>query len=272
MSRICLISGVFLTYLFYSSLITVHAEVVGHWTFDSENQLGTDASSFGNDGEPKANATWTSDGKVGGGLKLDGESWLEVPHDDSLNVTTEVTLMCWVKFDAVGDFYQSLIWKNGPQVVHYSLRLFRSGLKLRFGRDFGGFAFDGFTAEGRTITEPGDLDYPEANRWYHVAAVCDGEKVRLYTDGKEKGSADQMGNFVNSEAPLTIGFDLRTRLGVGSQGGKEFVRGIVDEVVVFNHALTQDEVQRAVEGVLFVSVEGTLATIVTIWADIKVRE
>jgi hypothetical protein len=154
---------------------------------------------------------------VGGGLKLDGASWLEVPHDDSLNVMTEVTLMCWVKFDAVGDFYQSLIWKNGPQVVHYSLR-------------------------------------------------------RLYTDGKEKGSADQMGNFVNSEAPLTIGFDLRTRLGVGSQGGKEFVRGIVDEVVVFNHALTQDEVQRAVEGVLFVSVEGTLATIATIWADIKVRE
>ena len=266
MSRICLISGVFLTYLFYSSLITVHAEVVGHWTFDSENQLGTDASSFGNDGEPKANATWTSDGKVGGGLKLDGASWLEVPHDDSLNVTAEVTLMCWVKFDAVGDFYQSLIWKNGPKEVHYALRLFRTGLILRFGRDFGGFAFDSFTANGRTETDPGDLDYPEANRWYHIAGVCDGETVKLYTDGKEKAASNQRGDFVDSEAPLTIGADVRKG---GPSVNGEGTHGIIDEVFVLNHALTQDEVQRAVEGVLFVSVEGTLATIATIWADIK---
>ena len=71
---------------------------------------------------------------------------------------------------------------------------------------------------------------------------------------------------MDTEEPLTIGDDLR-------EFGNEGTRGIIDEAAVFNHALTQDEVQRAMDdGVLpflSVSAKGKLATI---WADIKVRE
>ena len=68
-----------------------------------------------NNGEPKGNAGYTDEGKFSGALLCDGESWIEVPHDDSLTMDKKLTLMCWVNFSETGDFYQSRIWKNGPK-------------------------------------------------------------------------------------------------------------------------------------------------------------
>ena len=59
-------------------------------------------------------------GQVGGALKLDGISWLEVPHDDSLTPKDQITLMCWANFDAgaLGESSEvSLIYKNGPFIL-----------------------------------------------------------------------------------------------------------------------------------------------------------
>jgi hypothetical protein len=241
------------------------AEVIGYWNFNDSNNIGKDYSGKGNDGQPQINAEWTKDGKFGGGLKLDGKSWLEVPHDNSLNVKTEVTLMCWVVFDEVGNFYQSLIWKNAPFAKDdkfwscYALRVFRNGLNI------GGFGFDANTTTDRTITNPGDPDYPEAEKWYHAAAVADGSEVVIYTNGQKKASTKQNGDFRSSEEPLTIGFDLRKPAEI-----KEYTRGVIDEAVVFNHALTQDEVKKAMgQGVTAILALKPADKLVTTWAFIK---
>jgi hypothetical protein len=81
--------------------------------------------------------------------------------------------------------------ENGPTKVRYALCVLRSGLKI------GGFAFDGFTAEGRTITKPVDPDYPKANAGI-TSWVCDGETTKIYTDGKQRTALDQEGNFVDT--------------------------------------------------------------------------
>jgi hypothetical protein len=245
--------------------IVSDAEVIGYWNFDNSNNIGEDYSGKGNDGQGEVNAQWTKDGRFGGGLKLDGKSWLEVPHDDSLNVKKEVTLMCWVIFDEVGNFYQSLIWKNAPFEKDdkfwscYALRVFRSGLNI------GGFGFDANTTKDRTITNPGDPDYPEAKKWYHATAIANGSEVIIYTNGEKKASTTQNGDFQSSKEPLTIGFDLRKPAEI-----KEYTRGIIDEAAVFNHAFTYDEVRKAMEqGVTAVLAINPKSRLATTWASIK---
>jgi hypothetical protein len=225
------------------------AKVRGYWAFNTKNDVGKDSSPNRNHGELKGegSAEWIAKGKVGGGLNLNN-GWLEVPHNDSLNLKDQVTLMCWVKFSAPGDFApgggreQSLIWKYGPFETNkrfwtsYALRVWRPK------SDFGSFGFDANMTEGRSAAV--DKEFPEQGdvekNWYHIAAVADGTEIRVYTNGKETGKGLQRGEFQASDLPLTIGHDLRPIL-----AHHAFVNGIMDEVVVADKALTAAEIKEA---------------------------
>ena len=244
----------FLGIYFFSAFPNyVDAKVLGYWAFDDKDKLGKDSSGLENHGEPKKAAAHDVKGKVGGALKLDGTSWLEVPHDDSLNAKDQITLMCWANFDppALGESSEvSLIYKNGPFILEGDQKDRRfwtsySLAKLRPRKKLGSFIFEAQMTEGRAFTAPGDKDHPEANEWYHIAATADGTKVRLYTNGVEKASADQKGEFKPSEQVLTIGFDLRIPPDRG--GSKPYHFGLLDEVIILDKAITQDQVKEAME-------------------------
>ena len=106
MPRIRLGFGILLCYLFSAVLIHADAKLLGYWSFDDRNKLGQDLSPNRNDGAPKGGAKWAEKGKAGGALLLveAEDSYLEVPHDNSLNLKNQMTLMCWVKFTNPGDF------------------------------------------------------------------------------------------------------------------------------------------------------------------------
>ena len=245
---------VFLCIYFLSVLPShVDAKALGYWMFDDKNELGKDSSGFDNHGEAKKAAAHDVKGKVGGALKLDGVSWLEVPHDDSLNAKDQITLMCWANFDAgaLGESSEvSLIYKNGPFILEGDQKDRRfwtsySLAKLRPRKKLGSFIFEAQMTEGRVFTAPGDKDHPEANDWYHIAATADGTKVRLYTNAVEKAVADQRGEFKPSEQVLTIGFDLRIPPDRG--GSKPYHFGLLDEVIILDKAITQAQVKEAME-------------------------
>ena len=251
MFRIVLSAGILLNCLLCWSTMDADAKVRGYWAFKSKNELGRDSSPNRNDGEIKGvgSAEWIAKGKVGGGLNLNN-AWLEVPHDDSLNLKDQATLMCWVKFANPGDFAagggreQSLIWKYAPFETNkrfwtsYALRVWRPK------SNFGSFGFDANMTEGRSAAV--DPKFPEQadieGAWYHIAAVADGTEIRVYTNGKETGKGPQRGLFQDSDLPLTIGHDLRPIL-----AHHAFVNGIMDEVVVADKALTAAEIKTARE-------------------------
>ena len=252
MSRIRLGFGILLIYLFSSFLIHLDAKLLGYWAFDDKNKPGKDLSPNRNDGELKGGGKWIEEGKVGGALLLveAEDSYLEIPHDNSLNLNDQMTLMCWVKFTNPNDFEglgreQSLIWKNGPFQTNkrfwasYALRLFRREFKA-------GFAFDANMTEGRTVTA--DEDQPKVNAWLHATAIADGTQVKVYANGVEKTFVEQRGEFQPTELPLTIGVDLRNpKAGAARRDQLGFLAGVMDEVVILNHALTAGQIREAMK-------------------------
>ena len=122
------------------STMATNAKVVGYWSFNNSEHIGEDLSPNHNHGELKDRdrAKWVWPGRVGGALQLDGGPGLEVPHDESLNLKDQLTLMCWVKFADLNDFayaqrsrQQSLIWKSAPEPqVSYGLYVNRGELEL----------------------------------------------------------------------------------------------------------------------------------------------
>ncbi len=73
------------------------------------------------------------------------------------------------------------------------------------------------------------------NDWHHVAAVYDGTALTLYIDGEIKATSTSSGN-------LNAG---NTDLFIGCQASLNFLHGALDEVMVFNKAISQEQVLAA---------------------------
>lgn len=79
--------------------------------------------------------------------------------------------------------------------------------------------------------------------WYHLAGTYDGSNVKIYMNGVEKGSTPATGSIQSTTLPLSIG----ARSADGSTFSYNFY-GMVDEVKVFNRALSAAEIQDAYNG------------------------
>jgi hypothetical protein len=76
--------------------------IVGMWLFDEgKGDTAKDSSGNKNDGKFKGDLKWV-DGKFGKALEFPGvdENFVEVPHDDSLTLTT-FTFAAWVKLPSI---------------------------------------------------------------------------------------------------------------------------------------------------------------------------
>jgi PKD repeat protein len=73
-----------------------------------------------------------------------------------------------------------------------------------------------------------------ANTWTHLATTYDGATLRLYVNGVQVSSVAQTGNILTSTNPLEIG---------GDSIYGQFFRGTIDEVRVYNRALSPSQIR-----------------------------
>lgn len=149
--------------------------------------------------------------------------------EDSGNIVlglSQATLMAWVKLDTN--------FSNDGVVLGQDNFFIKINSQQKAVVEVNGIA----------LTLTGPLNTLPKNKWVHVAAVFDGpnnsQTIKLYVNGELKDSRSSSPNIQTSTNTLF-------RIGRSSLvSGADYFNGEIDEVRVFNAALTDDQVQKIV--------------------------
>jgi len=197
------------------------AGLVGWWPGDgnANDIVGS------NHGTLQNGATFGA-GKVGQAFRFDGANDIvQVPDAPSLNFspTSPITVDLWA-YRISGNPVMHIVGKRpgcAGGLFNYQMALnMASGQGLQFGSGFG---------PGNEVATGMNLPL---NTWTHLAATFDGTTYRFYINGALVASAAGTLGPINS-APLVI----------GGSGGCSTFGGLIDEVEIFNRALTAAEIQ-----------------------------
>jgi chitodextrinase len=182
----------------------------------------TDASGNGNTGTIQG-ATWTSAGKFGNALTFNGTSnWVTVNDAASLHATNALTLETWVYPTANQSGWRTIIQKQiDTYFLHWSNS---SGAR----KPAGGGTFNGAVSY---ITAPNTIPI---NSWSYLTLTYDGAMLRLYVNGVQVSSIAKTGTIETNSNPLRIG---------GNSTYGEYFKGRIDEIRIYNRALSQLEIQ-----------------------------
>jgi hypothetical protein len=180
-----------------------------------------DASGSGNGGT-LTNTTWSSTGKYGGALSFNGaSSWVTVADNASLDLSNGMTLEGWVNPSATGTIWRTVLIKQNTNALVYSLYA-NTDTQRPSGHVFTSTEFD----------TRGTAAVP-LNSWTFLAATYDGATLRMYVNGTQVSSKAVSGSMPNSTGVLRIG---------GNSVWGEYFAGLIDNVRVYNRALTVGEV------------------------------
>jgi hypothetical protein len=196
---------------------------VGAWGFDeASGPAANDSSGRANNGTISG-ATRTTAGKIGAALSFDGvNDWVTVPDANSLDLTTGITMSAWVNAAQVGSIYRTVLMKEQPGGMIYTLYAGDGTGKP------GGHVYT--TAENR-IAGPSNTPL---NTWTYLTSTWNGTTLRLYVNGVEVANKALAGTIRTSTGVLRIG---------GNNIWSEWFRGSIDEVRVYNRALSVAEIQ-----------------------------
>jgi len=173
-----------------------------------------------------------ADGRLGQGVILDGESQcIRVPHYAGLKPDKAMTISAWIKPEKIteGWWWQEIYRKeDGNARSLLALGQYEGKHCLCFGLGIGGKYID----YGVPLAGPKLLD----GQWHLVCGTYDGKALRFYADGEEIGTIKATGDIMTSgEAPAHIG---------SAKGLEEFFTGGIDDVRIYNRALSADEIKK----------------------------
>jgi PKD repeat protein len=179
-----------------------------------------------------SNASWSASGKFNGALAFNGSttSLVNEPDASSLHLTAGMTLEAWVdpsSLNSPDQGWDAVIAKehrNSANDISYALYAANgtgTGPAVHIlvgGRDYG--------AQGSSVLP--------LNTWTFLAGTYDGHTLKMYVNGNLVGSVSVSGNIFSTTDPLRLG---------GDWSGEMFT-GLVDNVRIYNKALTQTQIQQ----------------------------
>lgn len=189
---------------------------------DISGERVPDASGRGNDGV-LVGATAAASGRFGSALALDGwNDWVTVSDHPSLDLSGKMTLEAWVyPRNWMSKGATVLVKEDGAAASVYYLYANEDRNQPLAGARIAGYR----TVSGVTQMPPG--------KWTHLAATYDGQYIRLYIDGAVVDAQPQTGSIPISGGSLRLG---------GNAIWGEYLSGWLDDVRVYNRALTRAEI------------------------------
>ena len=176
----------------------------------------------------------------GNALQFDGvnDSFSTASNLNALNITSNITIETWIKFDQVHSDYVRIIGKGDSANRTYGLWLGTNG-KLLF--QIWNSAGSGLNLEANTPLQPGV--------WYHISATRNGNTAKIYINGIEDATTTITVNPQTNTFPLTVGYgNLHT-----------WLKGALDEVRVWNVARSLSQIQQGMYNALVGNETGLVA-------------
>ena len=226
-----------------TAFIDWNRSLVGWWRFNNESSekpsFFRDSSSWGNNGTCSGvNCPSFTSGKFGNALNFDGlNDYVDAGNDASLNITDAITIEAWINpavaqekcWDGVSGNYGVMGKVSAPaNSVNWSWQ-------LKYGAPGGGcylgFQFNANPEGSRWVRVKQNMT---AGQWYHVVGTFDGTDIKSYLNGDLKDS--------NKISAIK---GNRNKLIIGSEGWANYFNGKIDEVRIFNRALSPDEIKAA---------------------------
>jgi hypothetical protein len=195
------------------------ARLVGHWKFDEQTgRVAADSSGNAHHGQLAGRPAWTP-GKLGGGLRLNGQSDF---------VRTDFTRQL--------DTWSIALWVQGQ----HAPRNGKPAGPIHREKNFQ-ISWDHSHPENRGTAllssrgkwYPASFGHLEGGRWYHLTATFDGEKLRTYKDGVPMSTVDVFGVADHEPHALALGKHA---------AGSGYFAGVIDDVRVYERPLSDQDV------------------------------
>jgi len=173
------------------------------------------------------------DGKLGKALILGGNSFtVKIPHYAGLKPAKAITISAWIKPERIGKdewAWQTIYRKeDGNARALLAIGEYAKKHSLCFGLGIGGK----YVEHGVPLEPARLLD----GKWHLVSVTFDGKAMTFYADGQQIGASTKASGAIDTqgEAPAYIG---------SMRGAREFFKGGIDDVRLYNRALSTGEIK-----------------------------
>jgi Concanavalin A-like lectin/glucanases superfamily/Divergent InlB B-repeat domain/Putative Ig domain/Immunoglobulin I-set domain len=206
----------------FASPVPLAQGMVAFWRgeTDATDLIGGHSGTFYTATTPTT-ASMTPKGKVGGAFNFDGAVYVQVPNSAALK-PVQMTAEAWVS-PGVSTGYNAVIACGSSTDTDDTWYLgVTSGTPQ-------------FYSHGTDLLEaPSAIPF---NQWTHLAITFDGNTKVLYVNGAQVASKGGLGELdYPAPVPVTIGADWT------ANAPTDVFTGLVDEVSLYNRALTCDEI------------------------------
>jgi len=243
-------------FLVVSNVLAADEGLVAYLAFnEGSGGVAGDSSGRGNNGTI-VNAEWV-DGVFGKALSFNGvDTYVEIPYNDDFNMSAGITLAAWIKID-------HLPLEPAPW------RVIINAQKSAYGP----YLLQASTFEDRSVYEfsmslGGEWNWnvsgsEETTEWTHLVGTYDGTASRIYVNTELDAEKEMSGNIdANVAEGVVIGHFY------GNDG--RWFHGLIDEVAIYNRAISADEIGDMYTGGSMASVNPESKAAVT-WGELKIK-
>ena len=242
---------VILAFAFYTNQAgaqLVEQGLVSYWSFNDIKGKAVKDDWADNDGTIEGPEI-AKEGKYGGALRFDGQDdYVNCGNDASLNITDAISIEAWVYMESAGS-YPTIVSKSGANWGYIFEFLTTTG-QINLYLDKANPSWDNVAKTGVQL-----------KKWTHLAATFDGKTLQYYFNGNPDGTySDITGGKIASNQD-------NVHIGGRKVSEPHNFNGIIDEVRIYNRALSDSEVK------VNMTSDGTAVNpagkVAATWGDIK---
>jgi len=202
--------------------------LVARWKLDETSGAVARDSAGGHDGTLHGDPAWMpAGGKRRGALAFDGvDDYVNCGRGGVFDIRNEITVSAWIKVDDFAESWCPIVTKGDSAWRLQSARIDRPGT-LEFACT--GLAVP-YTQWGNVL---GNIRIDDG-RWHHAAGTYDGARISLYIDGVLDVTSIASG-YINAN-------DYDVFIAGNAEKPTRFFGGLIDDVRVYNYALSPDEI------------------------------